>query len=131
MKFKCGHEKLSGVGDWCSDCVAAEKQTATKPKPKTAAELKSNREYMRRKNLIELGEFVIEQNGLFRRKNMSKGYRWDTFSLASNYKTKGLAINSERHMTGDGKIMRRFETEAATRANYKAEQKLAKQKEMK
>jgi len=77
-------------------------------------------EHARKKRGVVLGRFVIEHNGLFKR--CVSGQRWDAFSIAKIYMSKGYADMAVSRM-GKGVVLARMETEKETLKGKNATQK--------
>lgn len=61
------------------------------------------RDRARTKRGVVIGQFVVENDGLFKR-NSATGKRWDTFELAKIYASKSYAEMACRNM-GKGKVV--------------------------
>lgn len=73
------------------------------------------REYARKRQGVKVGEYVVEHQGLFKRKtsNSGVGNQWGSFDLAHTYRSEGYAKYAVRSM-GRGTVYERKETESET-----------------
>ena len=149
---KCEHHAAAGVGDWCLACVNAGKakdepaETKSEPKPigrpvgevpfDKAAYIKQweeenrerrtkyHRNYSRKRRNVEVGKFVIYNADLrkWKKAQTSAQYRWTDFTLATVYKSRGLAeMACRKSQDAECVAMKQMDSHAKTLKNWSKE----------